>query len=67
MLIFCEGSFPDASRDPIIQIANMVKVEGQKEEFVRNCFVVGTCETVVGSDIIECRTEQELLEVFFIQ
>uniref|UniRef100_A0A914HJ83 DNA polymerase n=1 Tax=Globodera rostochiensis TaxID=31243 RepID=A0A914HJ83_GLORO len=56
------GTFPDASRDPIIQIANMVKVEGQKEEFVRNCFVVGGCETVVGSDIVECRDEKELLE-----
>ncbi|KAL3067979.1 hypothetical protein niasHT_037969 [Heterodera trifolii] len=56
------GTFPDASRDPIIQIANMVKVEGQREEFVRNCFVVGGCESVVGSDIVECRDEKELLE-----
>lgn len=56
-----QGSFPDASRDPIIQIANMVKIEGQSEPFIRNCFVLGTCDTVVGSDIIECRDEAELL------
>jgi DNA polymerase delta subunit 1 len=39
----------------------MVILEGQTEPFVRNCFTLGTCEPIVGSDIIECATEQELL------
>ncbi|KAL7076229.1 hypothetical protein ACQ4LE_004584 [Meloidogyne hapla] len=56
-----QGSFPDASRDPIIQIANMVKLEGEPEPFIRNCFVLGTCESIVGSEVIECRNEVELL------
>nr|CAD2199671.1 unnamed protein product [Meloidogyne enterolobii] len=56
-----QGTFPDASRDPIIQIANMVKLEGESEPFIRNCFVLGTCESIVGSEVIECRNEVELL------
>jgi DNA polymerase delta subunit 1 len=39
----------------------MVKLEGQSEPFIRNCFTLGTCESIVGSDIIECRDEKELL------
>uniref|UniRef100_A0A915LIW1 DNA polymerase delta catalytic subunit n=1 Tax=Meloidogyne javanica TaxID=6303 RepID=A0A915LIW1_MELJA len=56
-----QGTFPDAYRDPIIQIANMVKLEGESEPFIRNCFVLGTCESIVGSEVIECRNEVELL------
>ncbi|KIH62069.1 b, exonuclease domain protein, DNA polymerase family [Ancylostoma duodenale] len=56
------GIFPDANEDPVIQIANMVKVEGESEPFIRNCFVLGTCSPVIGSDIIQCSTEKELLE-----
>lgn len=55
------GVFPEASQDSIIQIANMVKIEGTTEPFIRNCFVVGSCAAVVGSDIIECKDENELL------
>ncbi|CAD6199696.1 unnamed protein product [Caenorhabditis auriculariae] len=56
------GVFPEAQEDPIIQIANMVKVEGEAEPFIRNCFVLGTCAPVVGSSIIECVNESVLLE-----
>lgn len=42
----------------------MVKIEGESEPFIRNCFVLNTCAPVVGSDIIECKSEQELLQVF---
>lgn len=57
------GVFPEPEHDPVIQIANMVKVEGSNEPFVRNCFVIGTCAPVVGSDIIQCSDEKELLLV----
>ncbi|KAF8382815.1 hypothetical protein PRIPAC_71957 [Pristionchus pacificus] len=56
------GVFPDPTHDSVIQISNMVKLQGQSEPFIRNCFVLGTCAGVVGSHIIECKTEQELLE-----
>ncbi|PIO72018.1 hypothetical protein TELCIR_06062 [Teladorsagia circumcincta] len=58
----CPGVFPDANEDPVIQIANMVKVEGESEPFIRNCFVLGTCAPVIGSDIIQCESEKDLLE-----
>lgn len=66
-LKFCLGIFPEASQDPIIQISNMVKIEGHSEPFIRNCFVLGSCTPVIGSDIIECSTEAELLTVFFVK
>ncbi|VDM61514.1 unnamed protein product, partial [Angiostrongylus costaricensis] len=56
------GVFPDASEDSVIQIANMVKVEGESEPFIRNCFVLGTCAPVIGSEIIQCESEKDLLE-----
>ncbi|GMS78669.1 hypothetical protein PENTCL1PPCAC_844, partial [Pristionchus entomophagus] len=56
------GVFPDPSNDPVIQISNMVKLQGKSEPFIRNCFVLGTCAGVVGSHIIECKSETELLE-----
>lgn len=43
----------------------MVKIEGQPDPFIRNCFVLGSCTPVIGSDIIECNTEEELLTVTF--
>lgn len=36
--------------------------EGKSEPFIRNCFVLGTCGAVIGSDVIECTSEKELLE-----
>ncbi|XGW07230.1 hypothetical protein V3C99_017062 [Haemonchus contortus] len=56
------GVFPDATEDPVIQIANMVKMEGESEPFIRNCFVLGSCAPVIGSEIIQCESEEELLE-----
>jgi len=59
------GIFPEPSQDPIIQIANLVKLENETEPFVKNCFVLRGCVPVIGADIITCNTEQELLTVSF--
>ncbi|CAJ0957247.1 unnamed protein product, partial [Mesorhabditis belari] len=56
------GIFPEPEHDPVIQIACMVKIEGQAEPFLRCCFVLGTCAPVIGSEIIQCPTEKDLLE-----
>ena len=37
-------------------------MEGHSEPFIRNCFVWGTCAPVIGSNIIQCASEEELLE-----
>ena len=44
-----KGRFPQAQLDPIIQIANIVKIHGEKEPFVRNVFTLKQCAPIVGS------------------
>ncbi|KAH7714423.1 DNA polymerase delta catalytic subunit, partial [Aphelenchoides avenae] len=55
------GIFPEASIDPVIQIACMVKEEGSVEPCIRVALVVGTCSHVIGSQLFECAEESELL------
>lgn len=61
--LYVSGIFPEPHTDAVIQIANMVKIEGDNEPFIRNCFVTGETAPVIGSDIIVCKDEKELLEV----
>lgn len=46
-----KGRFPQAQIDPIIQIANIVKIHGEKEPFVRNVFTLKECAPIVGSQV----------------
>lgn len=56
-----KGIFPDASIDPVIQIANMVQVQGESTPFVRNVFTVGTCSKIVGTQVLEHDREEDML------
>ncbi|CDW51937.1 DNA polymerase delta catalytic subunit [Trichuris trichiura] len=56
-----KGIFPEANKDPVIQIANMVQLQGEKEPFIRNIFVLDTCAPIVGCQVVSCRTEGQLL------
>ncbi|OZC07811.1 DNA polymerase [Onchocerca flexuosa] len=56
-----QGIFPEAHTDAVIQIANMVKIEGENEPFIRNCFVINETASVIGSEIIVSKSEEELL------
>jgi DNA polymerase delta subunit 1 len=38
-----KGMFPRAQIDPVIQIANIVKIHGESEPFVRNVFTLKSC------------------------
>lgn len=63
-MFFCrKGIFPEPEHDPVIQIASMVIRQGEKEEFIKTVFTLGTCANIAGVGVIECHTEQELLEV----
>ena len=57
-----KGIFPEPEKDPVIQIANMVVRQGEKEPFIRNVFTLDTCAQIVGSQVISCSKEQQLLE-----
>ena len=57
-----KGIFPEADKDPVIQIANMVIKQGDAEPFIRNVFTLDTCSPIVGSDVISCDKEVSLLD-----
>ncbi|XP_066592819.1 DNA polymerase delta catalytic subunit [Prorops nasuta] len=56
------GIFPEPDKDPVIQIANMAVRQGESEPFIRNIFTLKTCAPIVGSHVISCQTESELLK-----
>ncbi|KAH0626687.1 hypothetical protein JD844_001794 [Phrynosoma platyrhinos] len=45
------GIFPEPEKDPVIQIANMVLRQGEKDPFVRNVFTLQSCAQIVGSQV----------------
>lgn len=57
------GIFPEANKDPVIQIANMVIRQGETEPFIKNVFTLKSCAPVVGSQVLSYETETELLQV----
>lgn len=62
-LIYIIGVFPEPDKDRVIQIANMVLRQGEKEPFIRNVLTLDTCAPIVGSQVVSCKTEEELLTV----
>ena len=58
-----KGVFPEPEHDPVIQIANMVVLQGERDPFVRNVFTFGECAPVVGSDVRCFTREGEMLQV----
>merc|ERR550539_830466 len=56
-----KGIFPEPEKDPVIQIASMVVRQGEKEPFIRNVFTLDTCAAIVGSVVISCTEEREML------
>eukprot|EP00054_Salpingoeca_dolichothecata_P028788 m.221503 g.221503 ORF g.221503 m.221503 type:complete len:1095 (-) comp26313_c0_seq5:63-3347(-) len=64
-----KGIFPEPNIDPVIQIANMVKVQGETKPFVRNVFTLKSCANIVGSQVLSFDSEVKLLEAWteFIQ
>ena len=60
-----KGIFPEPEKDPVIQIANMVVRQGEKDPFIRNVFTLNTCATIVGCQIISFDKEKDMLQVYF--
>lgn len=58
-----DGSFPLAERDfdKIISIATTFSRYGEKTCYYRHSVILGTCNPVEGADVVQCKTEQELL------
>ena len=58
-----QGIFPEADKDSVIQIANMVMLQGEKDPFIRNVFTLKNCAPVAGSDVRCFDREDHLLQV----
>ncbi|KAI9013278.1 DNA polymerase family B-domain-containing protein [Gaertneriomyces semiglobifer] len=57
-----KGVFPDASVDPVIQIANMVTIQGEGRPFIRNVLTLNTCANIVGTHTMCFDNEAALLQ-----
>jgi DNA polymerase delta subunit 1 len=56
-----KGHFPEAKHDPVIQIANLVTLQGEDHPFVRNVMTLKSCAPIVGVDVMSFETEREVL------
>jgi len=58
-----KGHFPEAEKDPVIQIANVLKVydQNQTKPIVKNIFTLKGCLPIVGSQVISSDKEEDLL------
>lgn len=59
-----KGHFPDPLIDPVIQIANVVKVYGDKKPIVRNVFVTKSCSPIPGSQVLSFDREGDMMEAW---
>lgn len=59
-----KGIFPEPEKDPVIQIANMVIRQGEKEPFLRVIFTLGTCAPIVGTAVMSYKKEEDLLKAW---
>eukprot|EP00058_Branchiostoma_floridae_P022753 XP_002608243.1 hypothetical protein BRAFLDRAFT_125058 [Branchiostoma floridae] len=53
--------FPEPEKDSVIQIANMVVRQGEREPFIRNVFTLNTCAPIVGSKVLSFKKEADML------
>ena len=58
-----KGVFPEPEKDPVIQIANMVINQGDKDPFIRNVFTLNSCAPIVGSQVLSYSKEGAMLQV----
>lgn len=55
------GIFPQPEIDPIIQIANVVYLQGCSEPFIRNVFVLNSCAPIEGQELLCFKSEGLML------
>ncbi|RUS28445.1 ribonuclease H-like domain-containing protein, partial [Jimgerdemannia flammicorona] len=65
-----KGVFPEPEIDPVIQIANVVTIQGgfldlclcEPKPFIRNVFTLNSCAHIAGTQTLEFYDEKELLQ-----
>ncbi|KAF1612187.1 UNVERIFIED_CONTAM: DNA polymerase delta catalytic subunit, partial [Eudyptes pachyrhynchus] len=56
------GVFPEAERDPVIQVAGVVLRQGEREPFLRTVFTLLPCAPILGSQVLSFQRERDLLQ-----
>ncbi|XP_074567466.1 DNA polymerase delta catalytic subunit [Curcuma longa] len=56
-----KGLFPEPTHDPVIQIANLVTLQGDDHPFIQNVMTLKSCSPIVGVDVMSFDTEREVL------
>lgn len=56
-----KGCFPEADKDPVIQIASVVSVAGAKEPMLHHIVTLDTCEAIPGSQVEAFDNESDML------
>ena len=61
--VLSPGVFPEADKDPVIQIASMVIRQGERDPFIRNVFTLDKCANIVGAEVFSNAKEEDMLRV----
>ncbi|XP_020676528.1 DNA polymerase delta catalytic subunit [Dendrobium catenatum] len=56
-----KGLFPEPTHDPVIQIANLVTLQGEGQPFIRNVMTLKSCSSIVGVDVMSFDKEKDIL------
>ncbi|KAB1210534.1 DNA polymerase delta catalytic subunit [Morella rubra] len=56
-----KGHFPEPTHDPVIQVANLVTLQGEHQPLIRNVMTLNSCSPIVGVDVMPFHTEREVL------
>jgi len=56
------GRFPNASIDPVIQIANICEEFGNPDPIIQNIFTYKSCAPIVGADVHPFEKEADMLK-----
>lgn len=59
-----KGIFPEATHDPVIQIANIVTRYGEKQPFVRNVFCLDSTSSIVATQVLSYAKETDMLKAW---
>ncbi|TYK07460.1 DNA polymerase delta catalytic subunit [Cucumis melo var. makuwa] len=56
-----KGHFPEPTQDPVIQVANLVTLQGENQPFIRNVMTLNSCSPIAGVDVLSFDTERDVL------
>lgn len=56
-----KGHFPEPKHDPVIQVANLVTLQGENQPLIRNVMTLKSCSPIAGADVMSFDTEREVL------